>query len=217
MIKISKFPNNSGQFQRARWNCTKGMFGQGTVLATKRTTDKQNVMLLISDNGEKKEMFFENGKIMSISDAKNKKRTYIYENNNGEIKGKYFHSAPLYNEKAPLIASAMWISHKLTPEKLLIKINHKNPSSKIFIPSEYLQKKSEDFLGIGKRVTIENVLFKDFDNSISQSLQPATIVIKTTKGKTVVIKNPPIDYQKKLFAQLNLNSEELGNHIRTTV
>lgn len=216
--KINALPNYCNGKLYTRWDSVNKIFEGGAILASKTTKDNHTVQLLISDGGKKRELFFYNGKIMTISDNNSQKRTYIYENTGGgEIKGKYYHSTPQQNEKAPLIASAMWFLTKLSPKKLLVKINTENPASKIFIPSEYLKTKTDDFLGIGKRVTAQKILFKDFDYSNTKRLLPKTIVIKTEQGKTEVIKGPSAEYQKKLFEQLRLDSEELGSNIRTIV
>lgn len=216
--KISTLPNYCNGKLYRRWNSVITLFGNGTIFASRTTADNKTIQLMISEGGKKRELFSPDGKVTDIISDNKYKYTYIYRKiKEDEIKGCMYHSAPKSGKNAPLINAAKWILRNFIPDKLFLKLNIDNPNAKIFVPSKFLKRETEEFFGTGKCVTAEEILAKDFCNRNADGPLPRIVMIKTADKNVEVIEQVSGEDNAKLSEKLGIISKELGNNIRTIV
>ena len=214
MTPIHKLPNYYAGKLYKNWYAVNDLHQQSGVLATKINKGKY-IQLIISDNGNKKELLYQNGKIMDIVDIKGVKRTYMYTRNNDIVKGQMI-VAPNDKIKSPLIEAAKWTAKNCMPERLFLKLNPKHPDSEIFVPVKHLSSSAKSgFDGAGKIIKAKEIFAKDFENPYNPL--PKTIIIKDAKGKTESIMAKSSKENMQIIEQLGLTSDALGWKLRTMV
>ena len=208
MPRITKLPNYCNGRLYKRWDSVYTIFGDG-ILATKTTKNGTPIELLITEKGRKRELFFQDEKVMDTIDSKGIKRTYTYtKDKNNTTKGQMF-VQPTEEGQTPLITAAKWFT-----QKLFLKLNPKHPLSKIYIP-QIDEEGNAVYTGEIKRIEAVEILAKDFENAINPI--PKTILIKDKKGSVIpVTANSKIDL-KDIATPFHINSAELGQNITTVV
>ena len=215
MIKVENLPNFCNGKLYKRWTKVSPMYGDGSILASKTNSHGGTTQLLLTEKGAKKELIYNDGKIVDITDNKGNKRVYSYKRiDENTIKGQMIASAD-ENGKFPLITGAKWILKNMIPEKLYLQINTNHPQSSIFIP----QKSPEGvpiYTGKINRIRVREILAKNFNNNIRFSL-PKTILLKTTQGDTKVIIKENAEENRDIIRHFGIESEVLGKNLRTIV
>lgn len=213
MVKIEALPNYCNGKLYKRWSSVFNAYGKGSIIASKKG-NKGITQLLITEDGNRRELFTSNGKIMETITPNGIKRVYKYQRKqDGTIKGAMTASKDLKGQN-PFILSAKWILKNMIPEEIQIKFNNKHPKSRILIINGNSAKISYDTEG-KNNIQLQEILAKDFDNSYYPL--PKTIVIKTTKGETKTITGQTQKDNMKIAQSLGIESEELGAYFRTIV
>lgn len=214
MIKIENLLNcYNGKIYR-RWTKVSPMYGDGSILASKTNSKGESIQLLLTENGRKKELIFNDGKIADVTDTKGVKRVYKYQRlDNDTIKGQMFVSTDK-TDKFPLITGAKWILKNLIPEKLFLQINPKHPQSEIYIPKEGPDGTSV-YTGNVNKLHIKEILAKNFVGNTKPL--PKTILLKTSKGETKAVTKENPEDNKTMAQHFDILSDILGENIMTIV
>ena len=191
------------------------MYGDGSIFASKTNSHGGTTQLLLTEKGTKKELLYDDGKIVDITDNNGFKRVYSYTRiDNDIIKGQMFASAG-ENDKLPLIIGAKWILKNMIPEKLFLKINTKHPQSRIYIPQEGPDG-TPIYTGKIDKIQVQEILAKNFDKNTMFSL-PKTILLKTMKGDTKAIEKDYAEKNKDIIRHFGMESDILGENLMTIV
>ncbi|MBO6257372.1 hypothetical protein J6N69_04995 [bacterium] len=214
MIKIENLPNCYNGKVYKRWTKVNSMYGDGSILASKTNSKGETVQLLLTGNGRKKELIFNDGKIADITDSKGIKRVYKYQRlDKDTIKGQMFVSADK-TDKFPLLTGAKWILKNMIPEKLFLQINTKHPQSGIYIPKEGPDGTSV-YTGNINKLYVKEILAKNFVGSSKP--MPKTILLKTTRGETKALTKENAEDNKTIAQHFDILSDVLGENIMTIV
>lgn len=212
MIKIDTLPKRISFNINKKWNVVST---DSYIIASKKLSDGSTTQLCLTKDGQKRELLFNNEKIMDTVDNKGVKRVYRYLRTDANtIKGQMITTQDKHGEY-PLILAAKWVLKNFVPEKLILKINKNHPQANIFIP-----KKSEDgtpiFDGEINKLNVTEILAKDFENWTFPL--PKTIILKTSKGFEHRIINESAEDNQQILEHFGINSKELlGQNIRTIV
>ena len=207
MPPINKLPNYYNGKLYKHWLSVVKLENQDGLVAIKLNKGKFT-QLHITNNGHKKELLYDDNKVMDIIDFKGIKRTYTYKKESNIVKGQMF-TANDPEKQAPLITAAKWITRNCIPERLFLKINSQHPSSKIFIPDMKVSEK------IGKTIKTKEILAKDFENPYEPL--PKTIILKNEKGETEAVMSDSSKENMHIIDQLGIKSDVLGWKLRTMV
>ena len=213
MIKTNALPNCLNGKTYKRWDRIRSL-GQDTIIASRTDANGTNIQLLLADKGRKRELFYPDGKVMDVIDINGSKRVYKYQRiDNETIKGQMI-AGQNNDGRNPLILGAKWILKNLFPEKLVLQINKEHPMSHIYIPKESpegIPVYSKDV----ERLHVAEILAKDFEKTTQN--MPRTIVLKTVKGTTEPVISESGKGNVKVVKQFGIDSEVLGENIRTVV
>lgn len=214
MTKINALPNYYNGKLYKRWDTVRSMYGDGTILASKTSKDGSTTQLFLTENGNKRELFYTDGKVMDVLDDKGAKRVYKYQRIDSEtIKGQMVAGADK-DGRTPLILAAKWILKNMIPEKLILKINKNHPQSKIYVPQE-----GPDgmfvYTGNLNKIHVSEIMAKDFDSSFNP--QPQTILLKTINGSTVPVISKSGNGNRIVSQHFGIDSDVLGQNIQTVV
>lgn len=214
MIKINTLPNCFNGKLYKRWERVREMCTGGTILASKTADDGSSLQLFLTEKGQKRELYYPNGKVMDIIDDNGIKRVYKYQRvDKDTIKGQMI-AGEDKKGRNPLILGAKWILKNFVPEKLILKINEEHPLSNIFIPKE-APDGTPIYTGSIEKLHVTEILAKDFDdNSVPI---PKTILLRTARGKTESVLSSNGDINLKVAHHFGFESDILGQNIRTIV
>ena len=212
MVKIDMLPNYCNGKLYKRWDSVRSVYGQGSVIAHK-SNKNGNILLLLTDNGRKRELFYPDAKVMETIDSKGIKRAYKYERTDSDtIEGQMIAGK---NAKGvmPFILSAKWVLRNMIPEQILIKINPKHPKSKVSITNV----DSKVFLKNGSKndPQVLEILAKEFDEAYYPL--PKTIVLKNAQGETKTIVSQSGSDNLEIAKHFGIESDILGTNFRTIV
>jgi len=214
MIKVDALPNFFNGKLYSRWERVRSLCGDGSVIASRTNERGESIQLFLTENGTKRELYTNDGKIMDVLDNQGVKRVYQYSRvDDNTVKGQMIASSDK-NGRFPLILAAKWILRSMTPEKLIMKINKEHPQSQIFLPKEGPDG-TPVYTGASSKLQIEEILAKDFVSE--NSILPKTILLKTTKGEIKSVVSQQGEVNLKVAQHFGLASDVLGQNIRTVV
>ena len=213
-MKIDTLPNYCNGKLYKRWDSVRSLYGDGSIIASKQDKNNETVQLFITEKGNKKELFHHNEKDMEIIDSNGTKRFYNYRRiNDNTIKGQMTTSLDI-NNQAPLVIAAKWITKNIIPEKLFLKINPNHPRAEIYIPDKDIDGNAI-YTGKINKFQVVEILAKDFENE--NNPLPKTILLKNAKGlvKPIIAENS--EENLPIIKHFGLQSNELGENLRTIV
>ena len=214
MNKIDTLPNFFNGKLYPRWERVRSLCSDGSLIASRTNKQGEAIQLFLSENGNKRELYSSNGKIMDVLDNQGVKRVYQYSRvDDNTVKGQMI-ASPDKDGRFPLILAAKWILKSMTPEKLVMKINKEHPQSQIFLPKEGPDG-TPVYTGTSSKLQIEEILAKDF--VFENSILPKTILLKTTKGEIKPVVSKQGEVNLKVAQHFGIESSELGQNLITVV
>lgn len=213
MVRIETLPNYCNGKLYKRWSSVFNAYGKGSIIASKNS-NKGTTQLLITEDGNRRELFSPYGKVMETIAPNGIKRVYKYQRTQKDTIDGAMTASKDSKGQNPFILSARWILKNMIPEEIQIKFNSKHPKSKILITNGNSAKISHATEG-KNNIQVQEVLAKDFDNSYYPL--PKTIIIKTAKGETKTITGQNREDNMKIAKSLGIESDELGANFRTIV
>lgn len=214
MTKIDTLPNFFNGKLYSRWERVRSLCGDGSVIASRTSRQGDAIQLFLSENGNKRELYSSNGKIVDVLDNHGVKRVYQYRRvDDNTIKGQMV-AGKDKNGRLPLVLAAKWILKNMVPEKLIMKINKEHPQSQIFLPKEGPDG-TPVYAGATSKLQVEEILAKDFTSE--SNIIPKTILLKTAKGETEPVVSQKGEVNFKVAQHFGIESSILGQNLITVV
>ena len=214
MTKIDTLPNFFNGKLYPRWERVRSLCGDGSVIASRTSKQGEAIQLFLTENGNKRELYSNDSKIMDVLDNHGVKRVYQYSRvDDSTIKGQMVAGMDK-DGRLPLVLAAKWISKNMVPERLIMKINKEHPQSQIFLPNEGPDG-TPVYSGAASKLQVEEILAKDF--SSGSNIIPKTILLKTTKGETESVISQKGEVNIKVAQHFGIESGVLGQNLITVV
>ena len=214
MTKIDTLPNFFNGKLYPRWERVRSLCSDGSLIASRTNKQGEAIQLFLSENGNKRELYSSNGKIVDVLDNQGVKRVYQYSRvDDSTIKGQMV-AGKDKDGRLPLVLAAKWILKNMVPERLIMKINKQHPQSQIFLPKEGPDG-TPVYAGATSKLQVEEILAKDFTSE--SNIIPKTILLKTTKGETEPVVSKQGEVNLKVAQHFGIESSELGQNLITVV
>lgn len=181
--QVGKLPNFYNGKIYKRWDRVMSVHGGG-LLASRTDKKGETLELLISPDGDRRELFSRTGKILDCIDDSGIQRTYCYEKLGDEIRGTMV-VAPVPEAIKPLVTFAKWVNHGLLPKFVELDLNPKHKAAKVFIPKGNETWRNPVILDNGKAERAVKVKAEDFADE--NFPLPKKLTFTTEKGEQVVI------------------------------